>query len=292
MDTERTGRSVIAVENLEYTYPGGSEPAIEGLDFAVRNGEIFGFLGPSGAGKSTTQNVLTGLLDDYDGSVSVLGDDLQEWGGDYYERIGVSPESPNHYLKLTGRENLDLFGALYEGETADPLALLDRLGLADAADQRVGEYSKGMRMRLNLCRALLHDPDLLFLDEPTTGLDPANARNVKDLIGDLQADGKTIVLTTHDMTVADELADRVAFIVDGHLPVVEAPRTLKLQHGRPLVRVEYRRNGTLESTEVDLDAEGNRELADLLQRESIETIHTEEATLEDVFIAVTGRALS
>ena len=292
MDTQRTAQSVVTVENLGYTYPSGSEPALRDLSFTVEAGEIFGFLGPSGAGKSTAQKVLTGLLDDYEGHIEVFGRDLDDWDGDYYERIGVSPESPNHYLKLTGRENLELFGALYEAETTDPLALLERLGLADAADQRVGEYSKGMRMRLNLCRALLHDPDLLFLDEPTTGLDPTNARNVKDLIADLRTDGKTVVLTTHDMTVADQLCDRVAFLVDGRLPVVETPRTLKLEHGRSLVRVEYRRDGHLESTEVELSQNGNAALVDLIEREDIETIHTEEATLEDVFIQVTGRALS
>jgi fluoroquinolone transport system ATP-binding protein len=286
------GGPVVRVERLTYTYPGGDAPAVRDISFDVREREIFGFLGPSGAGKSTTQKLLVGLLDGYEGSISVFGTEVAEHGGDYYERVGISAEAPNHYLKLTGRENLSLFASLYDGETRDPEELLALVGLADAADQPVKAYSKGMRMRLNLARSLLNNPDLLFLDEPTNGLDPGNARNVKDIIRDLRDAGTTVFVTTHDMSVADQLCDRIAFMIDGELPVVDTPKALKLRHGRRQVRVEVRRNGTVETVEFALDGLATDEaFDDLLATGTVETIHTEEATLEDVFLAVTGEEL-
>ena len=293
MDEATGDESVVAVDDLRYTYPGADAPAVRGVSFDIAPGEIVGFLGPSGAGKSTTQNVLTGLLDEYEGSARAFGREVRDWGGDYYDRIGVSAESPNHYLKLTGRENLRLFASLYSGETAGPDDLLASVGLTDAADRPVGEYSKGMKMRLNLVRSLLHDPPLLFLDEPTTGLDPSNSRAVRELIRDRQQAGTTVFLTTHDMTVADDLCDRVAFIVDGRLPVVDAPGTLKRTYGEPRIRVEYRDNGALETREFDLPSLGSNEaFQSLLATHPVERIHSAEATLEDVFVELTGRGLS
>lgn len=284
---------MIRARDLRYTFAGADRPALDGLDFDVADGEVFGFLGPSGAGKSTTQKVLTGLLDDYDGTARVFDREVREWGADFYRRIGVAAESPTLYHKLTGRENLSLFGSLYGGAVRDPDALLDRVGIADAADRRVGTYSKGMRMRLNVVTALLHDPDLLFLDEPTAGIDPGNARSVTALIEECSDDGTTVFLTTHDMTVADELCDRVGFIVDGTLPTVGTPRALKLAHGTGTVTVEYRRDGRLEERTFQLEELGDDEaFRDLLDGGRIETIHSGEATLADVFIAVTGRELT
>ena len=284
---------MIHVRDLRYRYPGADEDVLHGLDFEVADGEVFGFLGPSGAGKSTTQKVLTGLLDDYQGSVRVFDREVADWGADYYNRVGVSAESPNHYHKLTGRENLALFASLYDGPTREPDELLASVGLADAADKRVSDYSKGMRMRLNFVRALVHDPDLVFLDEPTTGIDPGNARSVKQTIRSLGEEGTTVFLTTHDMTVADQLCDRVAFITDGDLAVVDTPRDLKLDHGQRRVRIEYRRNGALESLELPLDDLATDDRAQsILASGDVETIHTAEATLEDVFIAITGEELA
>lgn len=292
MDTDG---AIVAVEDLSYTYPDAESAAVREVSFAIEPGEVVGFLGPSGAGKSTTQNVLTGLLDGYEGSVEVFGREVREWGGEYYERVGISAESPNHYLKLTGRENLDLFASLYAAETADPDELLAEVGLADAVDRRVDRYSKGMKTRLNVARSLLHDPELLFLDEPTNGLDPGNSRKIRELVRERQRAGTTVFLTTHDMAVADDLCDRVAFIVDGRLPVVDSPATLKRTHGDPRVRVEYRANGALETAEFDLATLGNDErFRDLLgsHGDGVEAIHSADASLEDVFIDVTGRELA
>lgn len=284
---------MIDVRGLQYTYSGTDRPALCGLDFSVRDGEVFGFLGPSGAGKSTTQKVLIGLLEDYSGDVMVFDRSVHEWGRALYDRIGVSAETPTLYRKLTGRENLKLFASLYGGFSHDPTDLFERVGLVDVADRRVGTYSKGMQMRLNFIRALVHDPELVFLDEPTAGIDPSNARAVRAVIQDLQDSGTTVFLTTHDMTVADKLCDRVAFIVDGQLSVIDTPRRLKLEYGTPTVRIEYHTDGTLNEQRFSLpDLGEDAEFQQLIRSGQIETIHTDEATLEDVFVELTGAKLT
>jgi len=283
---------MITVQDLLFTYARAAKPAIRELSFAVERGEILGFLGPSGAGKSTTQKILIGLLKGYQGQVTVFGQDLASWKSDYYERIGVSFEMPNHFLKLTALENLTYFASLYSRETLKPQALLDMVGLGDDGKTPVGQYSKGMKNRLNVARALLHNPELLFMDEPTTGLDPVNARLVKDLIQAQKQAGKTVFLTTHNMSVAEELCDRVAFIVDGQITLIDAPRDLKLRYGKRTVRVEFQANGHTEQRDFALESLGqNSDFIRLLQGENVQTIHTQEATLEDIFIQVTGRSL-
>jgi len=283
---------MINVNQLSYTYANTSRPAVNSLTFHIERGEIFGFLGPSGAGKSTTQKVLIGLLRGFQGQASVFGRDLSAWDSTYYERIGVSFEVPNHYLKLTALENLTYFRSLYSGETLAPQTLLALVGLENDGKMPVSQYSKGMKNRLNVARALMHNPELIFMDEPTAGLDPVNARRVKELIKAQKTAGKTIFLTTHDMTVADELCDRVAFIVDGQIALIDTPRTLKLQYGVPNVRVEYRANSHMETREFPLTGLGENPAFLELLRNGVETIHTTEASLEDIFIQVTGRGLS
>ncbi|HEX2270781.1 MAG TPA: ABC transporter ATP-binding protein [Pyrinomonadaceae bacterium] len=158
-----------------FTYARSHKEALRGLTFAVERGEIFGFLGPSGAGKSTTQKILVGLLEGYRGFVRVREKEVATWTADDYERIGVSFEAPNHFLQLTGIENLRYFAALYRGATRAPAAVLEAVGLESDGNRRVGEYSKGMKCRLTIARCLLNNPDLIFLDDPTGGLDPVNA---------------------------------------------------------------------------------------------------------------------
>lgn len=285
---------MITVENLQFTYPGATGLAVKGISFAVQEGEILGFLGPSGAGKSTTQKILTGLLKHYQGSVKVFGRELNTWGSEYYTRIGVGFELPNHYLKLTALENLNYFASLYTGEKEDPRQLLERVGLAEDADKRVANYSKGMKMRLNFVRALLHRPQLVFLDEPTSGLDPVNARIVKDMILELRQRGVTVFLTTHDMAVADELSDRVAFMVAGQIEMLDTPKALKLRYGKRDVVVEYLNGGSnLSKQTFPLDNLGdNQTFIDLIRTQRLETIHSQETTLEQIFLQVTGQELS
>ena len=287
-DTSR----VVGVGGLTFTYGAATSPAVKNLSFSIGRGEVFGLLGPSGAGKSTTQKVLIGLLRHYQGAVSVLGRDLTHWGADYYEQIGVSFELPNHYLRLTGLENLRYFRSLYRDVTQPPEALLELVGLQDDGEMLVSQYSKGMKTRLGVARALLNDPSLLFMDEPTVGLDPGNARRIKNLIREQKRRERTVFLTTHDMTVADELCDRVAFIVNGQIGPIESPRALKLEHGTRTVLVEYGLDGHSERQEFQLDGLGdNADFLALLRGGTVHTLHTQEATLEDVFIRVTGYSL-
>lgn len=281
---------MIDVHNLSFTYAGSKTPAIKPLNFQIERGEIFGFLGPSGAGKSTTQKILIKLLREYQGKLCVLGRDLKEWGSEYYERIGVSFELPNHYLKLTALENLRYFRSLYSGETHDPQSVLAMVGLSEDGDKRVAEFSKGMRNRLNVARALLHKPSILFLDEPTSGLDPVNARLIRDIIRQKKTEGATVFLTTHNMNVADDLCDRVAFIVNGEIRLTDSPRDLKLRYGKRIVRVEY---GQDQHQDFALDGLGENQIfLNLLRDQPIQTIHTQETTLEEIFIQVTGRELA
>ncbi len=283
---------MIRVNNLTFSYTGTTTTAVKGLSFNIQPGEIFGFLGPSGAGKSTTQKILIRLLRDFEGEVEVLGKDLRAWNSDYFEHVGVSFELPNHYGKLTAIENLRYFGRLYQNETISPEALLEMVGLAEDGHLLASQFSKGMKIRLNLARALLHNPKLLFLDEPTAGLDPVNARKIKDLIKAQKDAGRTIFLTTHDMHIADELCDRVAFIVDGKISLVDSPRALKLEHGRRAVRVEYLQNSQAASAEFPLAGLAqNPAFLEILSRHEIQTMHTQEASLEAIFIQVTGRRL-
>jgi len=283
---------VIEVRNLSFHYPGNNHQALDSLNFAVNKGEIIGFLGPSGAGKSTTQKILIGLLKGYRGQVTIFDKDLTAWGADYYQRIGVSFESPNHYRKLTALENLNFFRSLYSSETEEPKELLAMVGLAEDSNTRVAHFSKGMQMRLNFARALLNRPELVFLDEPTSGLDPINVRNIINIIRQLQEEGRTIFLTTHNMALADELCDQVAFIVDGQISLIDSPRELKIRYGQRIVKIEYQGEGKVEQQEFSLEGLGNNEeFYQLLRQKSIDTIHTQEATLEDIFIKVTGRNL-
>ena len=285
--------AVIETRAFRFVYQGATRPAVEQLTFDVQRGEIFGFLGPSGAGKSTTQNVLIGLLDGYEGSVRVLGRDIRDWKTDYYRRIGVAFEAPNHYLKLTARENLQLFASLYGGPTEDPRTLLEWVGLQADAKKRVAEFSKGMRGRLTLARALLHRPELLFLDEPTAGLDPLTARRVRDVIRRARDGGATVFLTTHDMLTAGELCDRIAFLVDGRIAALDTPRTLRKAYGQRSVRIERVRDGAREEQEFALDAiAADEKFLEWIRGGGIESMHTLETTLEDVFVQLTGRALS
>ncbi|SDM95646.1 ABC transporter ATP-binding protein [Acetanaerobacterium elongatum] len=283
---------MLTAENLEYTYAGSKAPALKKISFAIEKGEIFGFLGPSGSGKTTTQRTIIGLLRGYKGSVRVFGRERSEYGREFFERIGVAFDFPNLYNKLTAAENLKLLGGYYQNTAKDTDALLERVGLLSDRDKRVEGFSKGMKMRLNFVRSIMHNPDFLFFDEPTSGLDPVNARIIKDIILQLKNEGKTVFLTTHNMTVAEELCDRVAFLCDGQITLCDTPANLKVNFGRRMVKVAYRDGDGVVCEEFSLDTLGReKRLYELLQTREIQTIHSEDASLEEIFIKVTGRML-
>ena len=281
---------MIKVNNLSYTYPTSNEAVLQNLSFEISKGEIFGFLGPSGAGKSTTQKVLYKILNNFEGEISINEKPLDDWSNEYFENIGVGFELPNHYLKLTAMENLKLFSSFYPTENLlDFNELFEIVGLQDSFNKRVEEFSKGMKMRLNYVRAIMHNPDILFFDEPTAGLDPLNAQKIKQHIVKLKNQGKTIFVTTHDMATADELCDRVSFIVDGKIRLTEKPSILKSEHGKHSVKVELLNESSKEFPVETLGT--NLEFLEFIKQDQIKRINTQEATLEEVFIKVTGENL-
>jgi len=284
--------TAFSVKDLYFRYPSSGEDTIRGISFDVHEGEIFGLLGPSGAGKSTTQKILVKLLDGYRGSVRYFGKDLRSIDNSYYEEIGVGFEMPVHFTKLTALENMQFFAGFYKN-TADIRELMERVGLWEYRNMKVGEYSKGMKVRLNFVRAMLNNPKVLFLDEVTNGLDPGNARIIKDMISEFRDRGGTVFLTTHLMNDVEHLCDRVAFCVGGKLVEISTPRDLKLKYGKREVKVEYRDNGVLKTAVFLLDGIGfNEEFINLLKTADIETIHSGETTMEDIFITVTGVKLN
>lgn len=281
----------ILVEDLTYRY--GDLLAVDHISFNVAEGEILGFLGPNGAGKTTTVKMLTGQMRPKAGKASLLGMDITQATTKIQEQIGVCFEIANLYEAMTGIENLKLFAELFGVKNFEARALLDRVGLGERGKDRVGSYSKGMKQRLMVARALVNSPRILFLDEPTEGLDPVSAESIRNLILEESQKGVTVFLTTHDMLEADKLCNRVAFINQGKIAALDTPHNLKQQYGRRMVKAQVAGvDGKLESREIVLDTAATAsELQQLFSGEKVVTIHSEEASLEDIFIKITGRGL-
>ena len=279
------------VKNLRFKYPKNNEETIKGISFHIQKGEIFGFLGPSGAGKSTTQKLLLKLLNVAEGHITFNGVDIQQLKSSFYESIGVSFEMPIHFTKMTAYENIRFFQDLYE-KKANIEELMEQVGLWKDKDKLVSEYSKGMKIRLNIVRALINQPDMLFLDEPTNGLDPKNAMILKDMIKAYRNQGGTVFITSHIMSDIEQLCDRVAFIVDGKIVELASPRDLKIRYGKKAITVDYIQEGKKLQAIFDMDKkESKQKLSELILNHEIETIHSGETTLEDIFIQVTGVSL-
>lgn len=219
----------IEVQKLTRDYSG--RRAVDGISFAVEPGEIFGFLGPNGAGKTTTIKMLTGQLRPTSGKAQVIGFDIVEDRQHLKPQIGVVFDSQNLYERLSARENLRFYARLYRVKKARVEEVLTQVGMGDRAGDKLKTYSNGMKQRILIGRALLHKPQVLFLDEPTRGLDPGVARDIRSIITDLANQGMTVFLTTHYMEEADQLSNRVAIIEQGHIVALDAPEYLKEKHG-------------------------------------------------------------
>lgn len=283
---------MISVKNLSHSYNKDGILAVNNISFDVKKGETFGFLGPSGAGKSTTQGILTGLLEQQEGEVIVAGYDIKKVQNERFNKIGVSFEQSNVYSKLTALENLKYYADLFNVPTRDPHELLKLVGLEGRENDRAGEFSKGMKHRLTFARSMINRPELWFLDEPTTGLDPAIAAIIKDLIKEEKKQGTTSFLTTHNMYIADELCDRVAFMLDGEIKLIDTPKNLKQKYGKKLIEIEYVKEGKLiKETLKTVGHEDREKISDIIMSYDIQTMHSKEATLEEIFIQVTGRGL-
>lgn len=280
----------IKVEGISYAF--GDIEAVKGISFEVARGEILGFLGPNGAGKSTTIKVLTGQLTPQSGKASILGVDVKRDSPEIQAQIGVCFEEKNLYMNMTAVENLSFFASLFRLKNVDSEGLLRRVGLGDRAKDRVKNYSKGMQQRLMVARSLINSPKVLFLDEPTDGLDPVSSQTIRRIIMEEARRGAAVLLTTHDMHEADELSDRVVFLNEGKIYAMDKPENLKLKHGKRSVRVRFKEDGDVKEQVVALDESSTGEqLKSAVDTEGLLTIHTEEATLEDIFVLMTGRGL-
>lgn len=285
---------MIEAHDLRRTF--GSKEAVAGINFTTRRGEIFGLLGPNGAGKTTTIRMLTGQIDPSSGSAVVAGCDVVKERTRLKERIGVVFEEQNLYERLSARLNLQFSCWLYGLPESQVDEVLDLVRLRDRAKDKVRTFSNGMRQRLMIARALLHRPPLLFLDEPSRGLDPISAREVRQTIKQLSDAGTTILLTTHLMDEADQLCQRVAFIVNGRLVANDTPRNLKLANGQRALLVTLAgdpgsQNGNSALCEMTLsldDPVDQQRLATWMAQDKVRAIHSREATLEEVFIEVAG----
>jgi ABC-2 type transport system ATP-binding protein len=278
---------MIQVENLSKRY--GQVQAVNDISFTVDAGEIFGLLGHNGAGKTTAIRVLTGRTRPTGGRAVVAGCDVETERDRLKPLINLVFEDPNLYERFSGRENLNLFASLYGVPASRTDELLDMVRLKDGADRKVKTYSSGMKQRLLVARALINHPQVLFLDEPTRGLDPSSARDVRNIVAGLSREGTTVFLTTHYMEEADELCHRVAFLSNGKLVALGTPRELKLRYGQRTAVVLL---DTDEEQTIDLDdPDDARRLQSWMLDGRVLTVHSQEGTLEDVFIEVAGRRL-
>ena len=281
----------LQVSDLSFSY--GGKQAVAGVSFDLDAGQILGLLGPNGAGKSTTIKMIIGQLKPASGTIGILGRSMPADRDRIQAHMGVCFEEKNLYAAMSAAENLKFFGRLFGLKSIDVDGLLDRVGLLDRRDDRVSSYSKGMRQRLMMARALVNTPDLLVLDEPTDGLDPVSAIAVREIVRAEAARGAAVLLTTHDMHEVDELSDRVACIKAGQALVIDTPENLKLQHGTREVSLRRRVGGSVTEEVYRMDDPAAAEkVATALGDPDLLTMHTREATLEDVFVAYAGRRLA
>ena len=278
----------IEVENLSRAF--NSLRAVDNISFSVEAGEIFGFLGHNGAGKTTTIRMLSGQLSPDSGRGRVAGCDIVTEQQRLKPLIGVVSEHQNLYERMSGRENLEFAARLYGQEPQRVDEVLEQVDLLDRAKDKVQNYSNGMKQRLVIARSILHRPQIVFLDEPTRGLDPVVGREIRRLITDMSSQGVTIFLTTHYMEEADLLCNRVAFLSEGRIVALDTPNNLKTTHGSNDVNVTLN-NGERLSLALDGPEAGN-ELQQLLNKGQVRTLHSAEATLEEVFIQLAGRRLA
>jgi ABC-2 type transport system ATP-binding protein len=274
----------------------GPREAVAGVSFYVRRGEIFGLLGPNGAGKTTTIRILTGQIDPSKGSASVAGYDVVKERAELKTRIGVVFQEQNLYERLSARLNLEFSCWLYGLPTRQVDEALDLVGLRDRERDPVRTYSGGMKQRLMVARALLHRPQVLFLDEPTRGLDPVAAFELRETIARLSREGLAILLTTQLMDEADRLCQRLAFLVHGRIVASDTPRNLKLSHGeRKLVvtlaapHAPGEESPALVERILSMDAPADQaQLAAWMSQGTVMAIHSREATLDDIFMRLIG----
>ncbi|WP_334333360.1 ABC transporter ATP-binding protein [Companilactobacillus sp. HBUAS59544] len=282
-----TNKPIIEVKQLYKSF--SNEHALNNLNFSVEKGEIFGFLGPSGAGKTTTIKILTGQLNQDSGVATVLGNNSQHFKENIYEHIGVVTHDSGLYENLSAYNNLVTFARIFNSDKKAIEPLLKRVGLYNDRNKLIKKFSQGMKQRLILARAILNRPETLFLDEPTNGIDPGTTKEIHKLIFELKDSGTTIFLTTHNMTEATKLCDRVALLNDGKIAEIGSPQDLCLKYNKKIqFKVLLKDNKSLKLNDSE---ETRGKINWWLENGELQTIHSCEPTLEDVFLQVTGRKL-
>lgn len=262
--------------------------ALDDVNIRVLEGEIFGFLGPSGAGKTTTIKLLSAQLRQDCGQISVMGMEPFEDVSRLYQNIGILSDNSGFYEKMSVEENLKIFSEIYRLPKTRIPEVLDQLHLTEDGKKKAEKLSRGMKQRLLFARAILHKPKLLFLDEPTANLDPSTSEDVHDIIKQLNRDGTTVFLTTHDMEEADELCSRVAFLNEGVIKEVGVPEELKIKYAKDRVKILYT-DGTVKEIPKDKTAIAEELLS---ADKEVVTIHSVEPDLKTIFLDLTGRELA
>ncbi|SFJ63473.1 ABC-2 type transport system ATP-binding protein [Bacillus sp. 71mf] len=278
----------LAIEMKDVMKTFDSKTALRNVNIEVKQGEIFGFLGPSGSGKTTTVKILTAQLLHSVGTVKVLGQDLTGPGSIDYKRIGILTDNSGLYERLSIYDNLLLFCDLYNCPKERIDEVLAQVNLLDDKKTQVKKLSKGMKQRVTLARAILHKPDILFLDEPTSALDPANVQNIHNILRDLNKEGTTIFLTTHNMDEAETLCERIAFLCGGEIVALDTPENLRLQYAKDKIEVVLKDK---KKETVQKDELGAKRISEWMKKGELLSIHSYEPTLGDIFIEVTGRGL-
>lgn len=280
---------MVKIENLVIEY--GDFKAVDGLSFSVDRGELFGFLGPNGAGKTTTIKCLTGTIKPTGGQVQVAGFKLPKEFHHIKPLIAYVPDTENHFEDFSGRENLQLYADLY-GIPRNRIEIwLERLQLTEASDVKVRNYSKGMKKKLLIARALIHQPQLIFFDEPTANLDIHSVKVVRALLREIADAGTSVFLTTHDMEEVEQICDRVAIIAKGKLLDIDTPTAFITRHAERYCDVQYDNQGQLVRNTLHLDLQEDKQrLSEIVLNEKCVRVHSREFRFEDVFRKLTGEA--
>lgn len=280
--------NIIEVNQLMKEF--GKNVALKNVSFTVKKGETFGLLGPSGSGKTTTIKILTSQLLKTSGEVKVFGEDVRNLKSpSQMKKIGILTDNSGLYERLPVYDNLIFFCRLYGVDESRIDKVLEEVDLVHERKKPIQKLSKGMKQRVTLARSILHQPSLLFLDEPTSALDPVNRKRIHKILEQLNDMGTTIFLTTHDMFEADDICDRVAFLHQGEIQLLNTPQKIRNQFAEPFITLLFNDNKTMV---VDKNEEGAKKIYNYMKEGELISIHSMEPTLGDVFVQLTGRDLA
>ena len=276
------------MSNLHKSF--GAKQAIKDLSVDIKKGELFGFLGPSGAGKTTTIKIVTGQMKQNSGTATILGRDTTTLNHEIYSQIGIVTDNSGLYEGMSAQDNLAMFSKILNTDKKEIPSLLSKVGLGEEGKKPVKKFSKGMKQRLVLARAMLNRPKILFLDEPTGGLDPATAIEIHKLMMEMKNEGTTFFLTTHNMAEASKLCDRIALFNEGVIVDMGTLDELSLKYNTEKSVKILLNSG--EEVVLGLNPENSAKIAEFISSNQVATIHSQEPTLEDIFLKLTGRELS